>query len=108
MAVAGKELDLEHDLNAYLAETQEKEGQVEGGSLVRDKPSGTAIAILASTVITATAVRQAYLTRGYWAVGGEWLLVPTVLLVKWLWMDIKRTALTCGQQSKGQTKTNQL
>lgn len=55
---------------------------------MRDKPSGTAIAILASTVITATAVRQAYLTRGYWAVGGEWLLVPTVLLVKWLWMDI--------------------
>lgn len=35
--------------------------------------------VLAGAVLTAIAVPCAYQARGYWAFGGEWLVLPAVL-----------------------------
>lgn len=35
--------------------------------------------VLAGAVLTAAAVPCAYQARGYWAVGGEWLILPVIL-----------------------------
>ncbi len=47
--------------------------------------------VAASVILTPAAIKQAYATRGYWAVGGEWLLIPLGLLIAWLWMDVTQT-----------------
>lgn len=47
--------------------------------------------VAVSIILTPAAIKQAYATRGYWAVGGEWLLIPVGLLIAWLWMDVTQT-----------------
>lgn len=52
----------------------------------------TTLIFVASVLLTPAAIKQAYATRGYWAVGGEWMLIPLGLLVSWFWMDVTQTA----------------
>lgn len=37
--------------------------------------------ILAGVALTAFAVPYTYQTRGYFAVGGEWMILPVILMV---------------------------
>ena len=41
-----------------------------------------ALLISLGLILTAIGVKEAYLRRGYIAVGGEWLMLPLVILVK--------------------------
>lgn len=40
--------------------------------------------ILAGVALTALAILYTYKTRGYFAVGGEWLLLPAMLMCDYL------------------------
>lgn len=40
------------------------------------------LTIIVSMIITAYAVRYAYRARGYFAVGGEWFILPTIILLR--------------------------
>lgn len=48
-----------------------------------------AIAGSMGLVLTPVAIRSAYIQRGYFAVGGEWLVLPLVLMVAMLINEIK-------------------
>lgn len=47
--------------------------------------------VAASVILTPAAIKQAYATRGYWAVGGEWFLIPLGLLIAQFWKDVAST-----------------
>ena len=40
--------------------------------------------ILAGIVLTAFAVPHTYKTRGYFAIGGEWLILPAILMTAYM------------------------
>ena len=40
--------------------------------------------ILAGIVLTAFAVPHTYTTRGYFAIGGEWLILPAILMTAYM------------------------
>lgn len=40
--------------------------------------------ILAGIALTAFAVPHTYQTRGYFAIGGEWLILPVILMIAYL------------------------
>lgn len=40
--------------------------------------------ILAGIVLTAFAVPHTYKTRGYFAIGGEWLILPVILMIAYM------------------------
>ena len=40
--------------------------------------------ILAGIALTAFAVPHTYKTRGYFAIGGEWLILPVILMMEFL------------------------
>lgn len=40
--------------------------------------------ILAGIALTAFAVSHTYRTRGYFAIGGEWLILPVILMAAYL------------------------
>ena len=40
--------------------------------------------ILAGIALTAFAVPHTYSTRGYFAIGGEWLILPVILMMEFL------------------------
>jgi hypothetical protein len=46
--------------------------------------------IIAGLVLTAISVRTAYEQRGYWAIGGEYLVLPILLLME----DLLREAVS--------------
>jgi hypothetical protein len=48
-----------------------------------------AIAGSMGLVLTPVAIRSAYIQRGYFAVGGEWLVLPLVLLIAMLIDELK-------------------
>lgn len=56
----------------------------------------TLIATLVTSPITYMTVKEAYETRGYFAIGGEWLLMIG-LVVTVLWMIDKRTGAKYGK-----------
>ena len=40
--------------------------------------------ILAGIALTAFAVPHTYSTRGYFAIGGEWLILPVILMIAYM------------------------
>ena len=40
--------------------------------------------ILPGIVLTAFAVPHTYKTRGYFAIGGEWLILPVILMIAYM------------------------
>ena len=44
--------------------------------------------ILAGIVLTAFAVPHTYKTRGYFAIGGEWLILPVILLIDYMVREV--------------------
>lgn len=46
--------------------------------------------ILAGIVLTAFAVPHTYKTRGYFAIGGEWLILPVILMAAYLAKAVMR------------------
>jgi len=53
------------------------------------------ILIILAILATPHFVVQAYQARGYFAVGGEWLMLPLILLVVVLWGQIKLLYREC-------------
>ncbi len=49
--------------------------------------------VLAGILLTAFAVPCAYEARGHWAIGGEWLILPAVLMAAHLAMAIMQDVL---------------
>lgn len=48
------------------------------------------ILALVSILITFVGVILSYEARGYWAIGGEVLIVPLIFLIRFLYKDMKR------------------
>ena len=48
--------------------------------------------ILAGIALTAFAVPHTYETRGYFAVGGEWLILPVILLIDYMVREVMQNA----------------
>ena len=48
-----------------------------------------AIAIIIGLALTPIAVQSAYAARGYFAVGGEWLILPLSLVIATLFEGLK-------------------
>ena len=46
--------------------------------------------IVAGIALTALAVKQAYATRGYIAYGGEWLVLPLLMIITLMIEEAKR------------------
>lgn len=46
--------------------------------------------LLLNIVLTPLAIREAYLWRGYWAVGGEWLILPASVYIAWILFHLSR------------------
>lgn len=46
--------------------------------------------ITAGLIINLAAVDLAYMERGYAAIGGEWLVLPAIMLLAYLVMDVRR------------------
>ena len=44
--------------------------------------------ILAGIALTAFAVPHTYSTRGYFAIGGEWLILPVILLIDYMVREV--------------------
>lgn len=42
-------------------------------------------------VLTPFAIHSAYVSRGYFAIGGEYLVLPLALLIAWLVDSVKET-----------------
>lgn len=57
----------------------------------------TLAAVVAVGIVTAALVGQAYQFRGYFSVGGEWLLPLVAVEVKHLCSEIKRLCKTIGK-----------
>ena len=46
--------------------------------------------VLLNIVLTPLAIREAYLWRGYWAAGGEWLILPASVYIAWILFHLSR------------------
>lgn len=48
------------------------------------------LAISIGFILTGIGVKQAYIERGYAAFGGEWLILPTAIVISWVIRDLIR------------------
>lgn len=57
----------------------------------------TLAAVVAVGIVTAALVGQAYQFRGYFSVGGEWLLPLVAVEVRTVYSEVKRLCETIGR-----------